>query len=295
MVRLRDICKFLDKENIFYEFQGNPEDSIHGFSSLTYYAEGTMTWCKDSSYLPQEKRRYTLMVLGRNMEKEGSFLNSIVTDNPKKVFFSVLEEFFGKEEELPNVGRGTYVSDNVKLGSNVKIGHNCTLAGDITIGDNTVIYNNVTIINRVTIGSDCVIQSGTIIGHDDFAYTEDEEGKKTMIKHYGGVDIGDDVFIAAGCVINRGTIDNTVICKGSKIDANCQISHNVYIGKNSAIISGSRIYGSVRTGENVYIASATVKNQLTLGDNCVVGMGSVVLNNVEDNAVVVGAPAKRIR
>ena len=107
--------------------------------------------------------------------------------------------------------------------------------------------------------------------------------------------IGDDVFIASNCVINRGNIDDTVIDNGMKIDAQCQISHNVRIGKNSALVSGSRLYGSVKTGENVYIASAIIKNQLVIGNNATIGMGSVVLDNVDDNTVVVGTPARKIR
>ena len=67
------------------------------------------------------------------------------------------------------------------------------------------------------------------------------------------------------------------------------------MGEKNALISGTRLYGSVKTGENVYIASAIVKNQLEIGENAVVGMGSVVLNNVDGDEVVAGVPAKVIK
>ena len=150
-------------------------------------------------------------------------------------------------------------------------------------------------INKVKVGSNCIIHSGTVIGHDDFSYTEDQYHNKTMIKHYGGVDIGKNVFIGANSVINRGTIDDTVINEGCKIDAFCHISHNVRLGEKSSLISGTRLYGSVKTGGNVYIASAIVKNQLTIEENAVIGMGSVVLTDTDKNAVVAGIPAKPLR
>lgn len=295
MIRIKDICTYLDKINLTFFFYGNEDDAIKGFSSLVNYKDGTVTWCKNKNYLPLSMKDYSLVIVGREDDSGEIFENRIEVDNPKKAFFSIVEHFFDDHEELPEIGTGTYISPDVKIGKNVKIGHNCTLSGKITIGDNTVIYNNVNIINKVVIGRNSIIHSGTNIGHDDFAYTEDESFNKSMIKHYGGVNIGDNVLISSGCIINRGTIDDTVICDGVKIDAQCHISHNVIIGKNSALVSGSKLYGSVHTGENVYIASAIIKNQLKLGNNAVIGMGSVVLNDVEDNAVVVGIPAKRIR
>lgn len=295
MVKIKDICAALEEQKVDYNYIGDLDLQVTGFSSLSSYKEGTVTWCKNINYVPEVPRSFTLVVVEKNSGTENVFANRIETANPKKVFFSIVEHFFGEEEYLPDVGHGTIISPDVKIGNNVKIGHNCTLVGNIIIGDNTIIYNNVNIINKVTIGRNCIIQSGVNIGHDDFAYTEDSEARKTMIKHYGGVSIGDDVYIAANCVINRGTIDDTVICDGVKIDAQCQISHNVNLGKNSALISGSRLYGSVKTGENVYIASAIIKNQLTVGSNVIVGMGSVVLDNIEEGAVVVGTPARKIR
>lgn len=293
-MKIKEIIDYLKEINIEVEFSGCVDDEIFGFSSLTNYSKGTVTWCKDAQYIHCGEQQYSLIV-GNGIAGKDCIQNIIETKEPKRVFFLIVEKFFGSKEQLADIGHGTYVSPSVKIGTNVKIGHGCTLSGDIEIGDNTIIYNNVNIINKVTIGSNCVIHSGVNIGHDDFAYTEDALFNKSMIKHYGGVKIGDNVFIASNCIINRGTIDDTEICDGVKIDAQCHISHNVHIGKNSALVSGSRLYGSVKTGENVYIASAIIKNQLVIGDNAVVGMGSVVLSNVDDNAVVVGSPAKRIR
>ena len=292
MVVIRDLLEFLETENIPFEFKGDVNDTINGFSSLLRYRAGTLTWCKQLENLPDDLQgKYHLIVIPSYCS--GISDNYIITDFGKKAFFSLIETFFSDETELPDVGRGTYISNRVKIGKNVKIGHNCVLDGDIELGDNTIIYNNVSIINKVIIGKDCVVQSGALIGQDDFSYTENEENKKEMIKHYGGVQIEDDVLIGPGTIINRGTIDNTVIGRGCKIDARCIVSHNVILGENSALIAGTILYGSVKTGTNAYVATALVRNQLHIGDNAVIGMGSVVVKDVDANVTVAGIPARK--
>ena len=180
----------------------------------------------------------------------------------------------------------------MKLGKNVRIGHNCTLDGDIIIGDGTVIWNNVVIINRVAIGKDCDIHSGVIIGHDGFAYTENAEHQKTMVKHFGGVIIGDQVLVGENVCISRGTIDDTVVESGVKIDALSHIAHNCIYRKNAVAAAPCRTNGSVIVGENAYLAGALVRNQCTIGVNAFVGLGAVVVRDVPPGETVVGNPAK---
>lgn len=292
MVVIRELLKFLEKEKIPFEFKGDTNDVVEGFSSLSRYRAGTLTWCKQLKNLPDDlQKKYRLIVIPSHCSDISD--NYIITDFGKKAFFSLIEAFFSNETELPDVGSGTYISERVKIGKNVKIGHNCVLDGDIELGDNTIIYNNVSIINKVVIGQNCVIQSGALIGQDDFSYTENEEHKKKMIKHYGGVQIEDDVLIGPGTIVNRGTIDNTVIGRGCKIDARCIVSHNVILGEDSALIAGTILYGSVKTGTNAYVATALVRNQLHIGDNAVIGMGSVVVKDVDANVTVAGVPARK--
>lgn len=298
MIKIREILRFLDESKEMFCFKGNEEDEISGFSSLPCYCSDTVTWCKKPESINQLGKSddlYKLIVGPEGIGDTERCLNLITVENPKKIFFMIVEKFFNHDTELPEIGKGTYISKDVKIGDSVRIGYNCVIDGKVEIGDNTVIYNNVNIINKVKIGKNCVIHSGVNIGHDDYSYTEDEEHNKFMIKHYGGVMIEDDVFVGANSVINRGTIDDTTIGRGSKIDAFCHVSHNVIMGEKNALISGTRLYGSVRTGENVYIASAIVKNQLNVGKNAVIGMGSVVLNDVADDEVVAGVPAKVIK
>ena len=216
----------------------------------------------------------------------------IETSQSKHAFFSAMEHFYGENEKRPAIGQFTYLSPQVKLGKNVRIGHNCTLDGDITIGDDTVIWNGVTIVNHVTIGSQCEIKSGAVIGHDGYAYTEDASHKKTMVKHFGGVTIGNDVLIGENLCISRGTIDDTTLEDGVKLDALGHVAHNCYFERNSAMAVPCSVSGSVHVGENAYIAGDIIRNQCSVGDNAFVGLGAVVVKDVPADTTVIGNPAK---
>ena len=221
--------------------------------------------------------------------------NVIVSDNSKQLFFAILHRFWGLETNTGTIGEGTVITGNTEIDNSVTIGCNCTIAGDIEIGEDTVIENNVVIQGRVRIGKRCHIQSCAVIGIDGLGYTQDPvTKKKTMIEHFGGVDIGDDVFIGVHVNIDRGTIDDTVICDGAKIGPSAHIGHNSVIGENTAVVC-STVYGSVTTGKGVYISASTIATQMKIGDDTVIGMGSVVTKPVEDGVIAYGIPARTIR
>lgn len=295
-VKVSEILRFLDENNETYTFEGNRDIVVNGFSSYGNYKLGNLTWIKSSKVINQNCGIYkiTLAVIQEGI-KTSVVENKIITKESKKVFFDLLEHFFSIDDKKENVGKNTYISPEVKLGENVIIGHNCTLDGDIIIGDGTRIYNNVNIINNVAVGKNCVIQSCVNIGHDGFGYTENAEHRKTMVKHYGGIIIGDDVYIGGNSYIERGTIDNTIIENGAKIDGACVIGHNCSLGENVALVGGTILLGSVRLNNNVYVASALIKNQVTIGENAVIGMGSVVTKDIPSNITVIGVPARELK
>lgn len=292
-MQIKDILNFLDRSNIQYSFSGNREETIDGFSSLGRYKENTFTWIKKQENIPENFDVSVLKLVFATDGVSGDFRNVISCKESKYAFFSTIEHFYEKNTNKPAIGNFTYIGPNVKLGKNVIIGHNCTLDGEISIGDGTVLWNNITIVNKVVIGKNCEIQSGTVIGHDGFGYTE-EDNIKTMVKHFGGVEIGDDVRLGMNNVIARGTIDDTIIGSGTKMSDLCHIGHNNVIEKNCTIIN-SAFYGSCHTEENSYISYSVIKNQTHLGKNCLVGMASNVLKDVPEGAVVVGNPAKVLR
>lgn len=287
-----EVLRFLESEQVPFTFHGDEEAEVEGFSSLTHYRPGTFTWVKKQENLPMDFDCSAVALAIVSEGVIGAFPNVIETPQSKHAFFSVMEHFYGEDEQRPAVGQFTYISPKVKLGRNVRIGHNCTLDGDITIGDDTVIWNNVVIIGRVRIGRRCAIQSGTVIGHGSIAYTEDEAHNKTMVRHFGGVNIGDCVHIATSTVIDCGVIDDTVVEDGVIIDTLSSVAHNCVVKKNAVLVLPTSLCGSVQVGEGAYLSGCTVKNQCKIGEGAFVGMRSVVLRDVRANAEVAGFPAR---
>ena len=136
-----------------------------------------------------------------------------------------------------------------------------------------------------------MIHSGVIIGEYGFGYVLDENGNKVMLRHYGGVTIEDNVHIGDNCIIIRGAIDDTVIHHGVKINTLVHIAHNDSIGAGTLITSPCHVCGSVNIGKNCHIAGVTIRNQRNVGDRAVVGLGAVVVKDVDAGTTVVGNPA----
>lgn len=298
MIKINKLLDCLEKEDVPFTFSGDDSLLVKGFSSLKSYTAGTVTWARNAQVFQgmefRQDQKIFLMISPQDVS--GPFENHIVTENPRNAFFCIIDAFFAKnKKERPLPGEGSYISPSVTLGENVRIGSNCVLDGDIVIGDNTILYHNVVIMNSVKIGSHCTIQSGVQIGHDGFGWYRTGDGKNRMIPHFGGVSIGNHVFIGYHTGICRGTMDDTLIGNNVIIDGLCHIAHNVVVGENAVIVAGSLLYGSSKIGRNAHIASAIIRNQIAIGDDSFIGMGSVVVEEVKAGDTIVGVPGKSCR
>ena len=139
------------------------------------------------------------------------------------------------------------------------------------------------------------IQDSNKIGQKGFGFIPQ---KKVNIKfpHIGKVIVEDDVEIATGCTIDRGSIDDTIIGKNTYIDNQVHIAHNVKIGSNCMIAGQVGFAGSSSIGNNVSIGGqAGISGHLKIGNNVKIGGGSGVVKDIEDNQVVMGYPAVPFR
>ena len=285
MITVSEILNFLDKKNLEYDFKGDRDDSIVGFSSLRNYKEGSITWVRDKKILKEVSiNKIRCAVVQDGVEINAS--NQIITKHSKQVFFAVLKEFWGKENTGTGISEDAYISPGVSIAEGVSIGRNCVLDGDISIGKGTVIESNVVMMNKVTIGSNCMIHSGCVFGKDGFGYAFGEDGTSVKVEHFGGVSIGNNVEVGANVVVDRGTIDDTCIGNNTKIDSHSLIGHNAVIGSKTLILGGVLIGGSCRIGDCSYIAPGVIiKNQVSVGNNSFAGMGVIVNNNMGNNEV----------
>lgn len=294
-MNIGDILIWLDSQNYEYEFSGDESAPVEGFSSLSRYKADTISWVKDEQYYTKLGRPTDITCAVVQDRVSVDFKNIIRTKKSKELFFAILRNYWGSSSETGHIGKGTVISEEAIIAPSVSIGCNCTIVGNVQISAYTVIENNVVIQGNVRIGRKCHIQSGAVIGIDGYGYSlNTETGKKEMVMHFGGVEIGDEVFIGSHVNIARGTIDDTVIKSGVKIAPSTHIGHNNVIEENTSLIC-SNLYGSVQVGQDSYITASTIENQVKIGNHTVIGMGSVVTKPIEDNVIAFGIPAKVIR
>lgn len=291
-MKIKDILDWLDGQGEKYRFTGDADTEVTCFSSIYNYKYGSITWIKKEENYENAGRPKNISVAVVQNGVEVDFENVISTLASKEVFFEILRHFWGDSSEAGNIGQGTVISKDVVKHPTVSIGCNCSIVGNIEIGEGTVIEHNVVIQGAVRIGKNCHIQSGSIIGIDGYGYSQSPETKrKKMVEHFGGVQIGDEVFIGSHTNIARGTIDDTVIGDGVKIAPSTHIGHNNRIGEDTAIIC-STLYGSSVIGNRAYITASIIANQITIGNDTVIGMGSVATKPIGSNVIAYGSPAR---
>ena len=196
----------------------------------------------------------------------------------------------GKNFKGVKFSNNVLVGKNVKIGNNSIIGANTIIEQNVKIGKNCIIGSNVILKNSI-IGDKVVLQDNCKIGQKGFGFIPN---KNINIKfpHIGKVLIGDNVEIASGCTIDRGSVDDTIIGKNTYLDNQIHIAHNVKIGANCMIAGQVGFAGSSEIGNNVSIGGqAGISGHLKIGNNVKIGGGSGVVKDVEDNSVIMGYPA----
>ncbi len=177
---------------------------------------------------------------------------------------------------------GSYVSiDDGSVIDEAAIVHTGVRIGkDVSIGTGTIIHPNCTIYNGVKIGSACVIHAGTVLGSDGFGYVQDESGEHLQFPQIGSLVIENNVEIGANCCIDRGSLGETRIGEGTKIDNMVHIAHNVQIGKRVLIAGQSGIAGSSVIEDDVVIAGQVgISDHVTIRSGAIIGAKSAVFPN----------------
>ena len=187
-------------------------------------------------------------------------------------------------------GNNVLIGKNVKIGKNTIIGSNSIIESNVVIGNNCIIGSGVVIKNSI-INNNVMIQDNSKLGQKGFGFIP-INGKNIKFPHIGKVIIEDEVEIATGCTIDRGSIDDTIIGKNTYLDNQVHVAHNVKIGSNCMIAGQVGFAGSSKIGNNVSIGGqAGVSGHLKIGNNIKIGGGSGVIKDIEDNKTVMGYPA----
>ncbi|MDE7311762.1 MAG: hypothetical protein K2N87_09160 [Eubacterium sp.] len=188
------------------------------------------------------------------------------------------------------------ISEKACLGKHITVMPGAYIGPEVLIGDNVYIGHGVCLLGKVTVGNHVVIRENSVIGADGLSMEREADGRMISIPQFGGVCIQDEVQIGANVTVARGSIDDTLIGKGTIIDNHCFISHNVKIGENVAIVGESILFGSSEVGNNSFISgNVAVRDGKKIGKNTLIGMGSVVVKDVSDDSIMKGNPAVCIK
>jgi UDP-3-O-[3-hydroxymyristoyl] glucosamine N-acyltransferase len=190
------------------------------------------------------------------------------------------------------------IGANVVIGAHTIIGERSTLmAGTaildrVTLGDDCVIYPNCVVREDSVLGDRVILQPGVAIGGDGFGYTKhDQQHVKTP--QLGKVIIESDVEIGANSSIDRARFSATRIGRGTKIDNNVVIAHNVKVGERCIIVAQSAIAGSSSLGDNVVLAGQVgLVGHIKIGDNVTLLGQSMVTKDIREPGVWAGSPAR---
>lgn len=243
---------------------GSLDRNIGRLHALDAPIGGGLTFCtkSDEEALPLLVASKALAIICRD---DGNYKmipdkTLIQVDNPRLWFIRVARRFFPPDRQPRIHPTAILNGSHVELGKNVRIGPGCT------------------------------------IGFDGFGYEKNENGEYELFPHYGKVIIGDDVEIGANVNIDRGTLEDTVIGSGTKIDSLAHIAHNAQIGENCIIVCLTCIAGGVKIGANSWVAPlAGIRQELEIGEGSTVGMGAIVIRDVPPNDIVAGVPAKSLK
>jgi UDP-3-O-[3-hydroxymyristoyl] glucosamine N-acyltransferase len=288
-LRIKDVLQILYEEGIYCYYDGE-DFKLQGFSSLFRTEPGTLSWSRGNL---GAKPACAAVIAPLNTKKRRG-IALIRVEDPEYAFAVVLKRY-ENEEPLTTKGQfDCYIHPMAKIGEHVQIGHGTVIDGRSTIGSGTIIHHNV-VIQRTTMGRDCVVQSGTVIGHAGFSRVRHED-KLMRWPHLAGVTIGNRVEICSNVAIHRGVLYDTCIGDDVMIDNLAHIAHGVQIGKRTMITACVEMSGSSEIGEDCWLAPGTIiRNGVKIGNNTLIGMGAVVTKDFGDNLVIMGVPAKEIR
>lgn len=294
------------------ELYGDGNVVISSFGNIKDANRGAVTFLLNDKYKKYvQSTNASLIITPKiNISTQKTIIK---VDNPVEKFLEILELLNPKEITTNIISKKADIHVKSQIGKAVSIGAFCFVEANSTIengciiqpntfiGKNVIIQSNcqigpnVTIYDNSIIGKNCIIHAGSVIGSDGFGFAHNN-GILSKMPQTGRVIIGDNVEIGSNTTIDRGTLEDTIIGDGVKLDNLIQIGHNVKIGNNTVIAAQCGIAGSTKIGQNCMLGGqVAVADHINIGDNVKIAGKSGVIKDVKNNKVLQGPLAFDIK
>lgn len=289
--------------------EGNPSTPISGVASLERAEVGTLVLVAEARLLPQLVGSRASAVIAPPGLSVGD-RPVLRTENPRLAFAHVLELFHPPPMYPPGIAPSAVIAPDATVHPNATIApfvvveSGAVIEAEVVIspfvyvgprawiGEGSRVHPNVTIQADVRVGRRCLIHPGAVLGGDGFGFLFDGKSHR-KVPQVGTVVIEDDVEIGANVCIDRATLGETLVGRGTKIDNLVQIAHNVTIGERSILVAQAGVAGSSRIGQDVVLGPQSgVVDHVTVGEGSQVGGQSGVIRDTAPGSKLWGSPAR---
>jgi UDP-3-O-[3-hydroxymyristoyl] glucosamine N-acyltransferase len=288
---------------------GSPNTEIGGVAGIEQAGPGELTFVANVKYAAAARAtKASAVIVSEDFPAIPTAM--LRSTNPYLTFARAMVLFHAPQNYPPDIhatavihpsariGEGAHVGPYVVIGEGVEIGRNAVLLAHVVIycgvriGDNFLAHAHAIVRERCRLGNNVLLQNGVIIGADGFGFANDDRHRWHKIPQPQPVIIGDDVEIQANSCIDRASVGETRIARGTKIDNLVQVGHGSHIGEDSLLASQVGLAGSTDVGNNVILTGQVgVVGHCKIGDGAIVTPQSGVAGDVAAGAIVSGAPA----
>jgi UDP-3-O-[3-hydroxymyristoyl] glucosamine N-acyltransferase len=289
------------------QLEGDGSIEISGVRGMEQAGEGHLTFLANPKYAPKLKTTRAGAVLAANPV---SGLATLISSNPYHDFARALEFFYQPPRPAAGVHPSAAIAQTASIGENASIGAFVAIGENVTIGDNAVLHPHVVVYEGARIGNGVVLhshsvvrefcelgnrvilQNGVVIGGDGFGFAKRSDGSHHKIVQSGRTVIEDDVEIQSLTSVDRGSLSDTRVKRGAKIDSLVQIGHACVVGEDNIICAQTGLAGSSILEKNVLLAGQVgISGHLTIHEGATVYAQSGIGGDVAPKARVSGSPA----
>ncbi|MDX1592740.1 MAG: UDP-3-O-(3-hydroxymyristoyl)glucosamine N-acyltransferase [Gammaproteobacteria bacterium] len=285
------------------ELRGDGDTVIHGVASLRAAGPEELSFLAFASNRRHlASTRAGAVILSAEAAADCP-TTALVCANPHAVFARVAQQLYPVDRPEPGIHPSAVVADGCDLGPGASIGPHavidvgCVIGRDVVVGPGCVLGKrvslgagsrlvaNVTLGDGVLIGARALLQPGAVVGGDGFGFANDG-GRWERVPQIGSVVVGDDVEIGANTTVDRGSIEDTVLGDGVKLDNLIMIGHNVRIGDHTAMAACTGVAGSTVIGARCTIGGHSgISGHLEIADDVHITAYSMVISNVASPGV----------